>query len=516
MAFLNGWYYKKKLTIDSSIVTSIFIDAVVRIVLDSSKFNFSDAKADGADVRFTADDGETFLDFERVFHGDDGGTDKAIYYIKIPVISDSVDTDFYMYYGNADASDSANSGDVWDDNFYKMVLHLSETGNGTLGEYLDSTTYNNAGQGGGGVGAAVPTCVTSLLFKGQSHDGGDFIKIPDSPDLEFLNLNITISLKINFNSTAGNQCFLGRPGKSSYFYFAKEGGGIRLRDYNIGIDMSVAWTPGTSVDYDLEITRNGNDIKVFIDDTEVMSQSTAISFLDRNEDWQIGANTGINYYSQAIIDEVRFTIGLDRGAAWRAVRIASDNDTLITYGEVESPMVPASCLECAYASEATTNAAGLNHLEGQNVSILANGEVLGQQTVINGAIDLSDWYSVVKIGLPFFCDLETLNVEIPLQDANSIQGRRVKINNVTFRIHNSRGGYIGPDEDNLFDAFTQEAFRQCSGENLSEKDLFTGDVRQPLGGEFSAGGRVFCRQSDPLPITIGAIMPEVNVGGYSR
>lgn len=105
---------------------------------------------------------------------------------------------------------------------------------------------------------------------------------------------------------------------------------------------------------------------------------------------------------------------------------------------------------------------------------------------------------------------------MPLSDSESIQGRVAKIGNVTFRLQNSRGGHIGPDADNLYDAFYQDALISCSGQDLLDNDLFTGDIRQPLGSGYPTGGRVFYRQIDPLPITIGAIMPEVSVGGYVR
>jgi len=174
-------------------------------------------------------------------------------------------------------------------------------------------------------------------------------------------------------------------------------------------------------------------------------------------------------------------------------------------------------MPCGYVGTVTTNVANLDHLEGQTVAIYANGEVLDRQVVTNGEIDLSGIgnYSIVHVGLPIESDLETLNVEVPLNEG-AMQAERVKVNNVLFRLYNSRGGYIGYDEDNLWEAFTQDQFRYSSGENLGDEEMFTGDVRVPLGSQFEPGGRVFYRQSDPLPVTIGAIIPEVTIGGATR
>lgn len=171
---------------------------------------------------------------------------------------------------------------------------------------------------------------------------------------------------------------------------------------------------------------------------------------------------------------------------------------------------------CAFVSLAVTGVGTLSHLEGQTVSILANGEVLDQREVVGGSVSLGGYYSIVKVGLPFIADLETLNIKVPLRDLSEAQNVRAKVANVTFHLLNSRGGYIGPDTDSLWEAFTQDAFRQYSGQNLDETEMFSGKIRQPLGAGYDQGGRVCVRQYDPLPITVGAIMPEVDLGGVAR
>ena len=47
----------------------------------------------------------------------------------------------------------------------------------------------------------------------------------------------------------------------------------------------------------------------------------------------------------------------------------------------------------------------------------------------------------------------------------------------------------------------------------SAENLFTGDAEMALNAGYSKGGRVFIRQSDPLPITVLAVIPSVMVGG---
>lgn len=170
---------------------------------------------------------------------------------------------------------------------------------------------------------------------------------------------------------------------------------------------------------------------------------------------------------------------------------------------------------CGYFGQVISGTVDISHLEGQVVSIYANGDVLDQQVVHGGTVNISSEYSLVHVGLPYYSDLETLNIEVPMKEG-TMQSKREKINNVTFSFKDSRGGYIGPDEDHLWEAFTIDAVRQSTGRNYGDTDLVTDDVRQPLGGQYGPEGSVFFRQVDPLPVTIGAIIPEVSVGGISR
>jgi hypothetical protein len=178
-------------------------------------------------------------------------------------------------------------------------------------------------------------------------------------------------------------------------------------------------------------------------------------------------------------------------------------------GESGDLVATAACVDL------TTNVvSGLDHLEGCEVAILADGERLPNQVVSGGSINLSSSYGVVYVGLPIEADLETLNVEVPLKEG-SIQATPVKISNAVLRLENSRGGFIGPDENNLYEAMTTDNLASAVqiDDEMSSGDarLFNCDFRVPLGGEYGTGGRLFIRQEDPLPITINSIIPEITV-----
>jgi hypothetical protein len=150
---------------------------------------------------------------------------------------------------------------------------------------------------------------------------------------------------------------------------------------------------------------------------------------------------------------------------------------------------------------------GLGHLNGRSVIVLADGNVQGPYTVSGGEITLDPPAGIAHIGLPYTADLETLNLELALQDGTA-QGRKIHVPQVTLRFLNSRGGFLGPSSDKLYEIV------QRKGEPLgSPIALFTGDYKQAITPAFDKGGRIFYRQSDPLPVTILGVIPRVEMGG---
>lgn len=116
MAFPNGWEYRKAITIDSTSVSEDLTDYQVKVSLTSSNFDFTKANSDGSDIRFTSDDGTTLLSYWIENYDSSGQT--ATIWVKIPTISSSSDTIFYIYYGNSSAtseSNGVNTFDVFDD-----------------------------------------------------------------------------------------------------------------------------------------------------------------------------------------------------------------------------------------------------------------------------------------------------------------------------------------------------------------------------------------------------------------
>jgi hypothetical protein len=158
--------------------------------------------------------------------------------------------------------------------------------------------------------------------------------------------------------------------------------------------------------------------------------------------------------------------------------------------------------------KAVTTIAGLDHLNGKKVAILANGNVQAQQTVTGGQITLTAAASRVHVGLSYCCDLETLNVNYNLGDGTSA-GQLKRIATVTVQFADTRNGYIGPNKAKL----DPTNFRDYTVNFDQPIPLYTGSREIPIQGSYDTGGRVFIRQPEPLPMTVLAVIPSISHGG---
>lgn len=158
-----------------------------------------------------------------------------------------------------------------------------------------------------------------------------------------------------------------------------------------------------------------------------------------------------------------------------------------------------------YDGVATTSISGLSWLEGHTVQILADGAAHPDRVVTSGTITLQRSASKVQIGLGYTSTLQTNRIEAGAGDGTA-QGKTKRINKVVVRFYNTLGGFAGPDESSL----DEIQFRRGSDPMNQAPPLFTGDklIEWPDGYTFD--GFVMIQQTQPLPMTIVAIMPQVH------
>jgi hypothetical protein len=159
-----------------------------------------------------------------------------------------------------------------------------------------------------------------------------------------------------------------------------------------------------------------------------------------------------------------------------------------------------------YSGEAAATISGLDHLEGEAVTGLADGRVF-TATVADGSITLPFAASVVHVGLGFESVLETLSLELQTREGTA-QGRRKKISRVTVRLDRSSTFQIGSSESRLDQI-------PLSSDSVydSAVDLFSGDKDRAFPGGYDTEGRICIKQTAPLPLTVLAVIPEVTLGG---
>jgi len=156
-----------------------------------------------------------------------------------------------------------------------------------------------------------------------------------------------------------------------------------------------------------------------------------------------------------------------------------------------------------YDSTAATTISGLSHLQNEAVSVLADGLVVDGKTVsASGTIALSTAASVVHVGLPFTCDMQTLPLAVQVEAFS--HGRTKNVNRVWLRCMDSGAFEVGPSTALL---------RSSDPRGESAGEFSSGQVMVPVDGKWTDDGQVWLRQSDPLPVTVVGLVIEVSIGG---
>ncbi|WP_442801402.1 hypothetical protein [Serratia rubidaea] len=149
---------------------------------------------------------------------------------------------------------------------------------------------------------------------------------------------------------------------------------------------------------------------------------------------------------------------------------------------------------------------GLDHLEGQTVSILSDANVEPQKVVTGGKITLEKAGAVVHAGLPITATIETLDVN--LNGNETLLDKKKLFTKASILVNESRGVFAGTP-GNTFYEYAQRS-TEFYDEPVEEE---TGTIELLLDSNWGKSGRVIISQEDPLPMTILAVIPRVTVGG---
>ena len=158
-----------------------------------------------------------------------------------------------------------------------------------------------------------------------------------------------------------------------------------------------------------------------------------------------------------------------------------------------------------YDGSAIGSLKGLYHLEGETVTVLANGASHPDRVVADGGVSLAYNSTTAAIGYGYTSSMQTMRIESGSADGTS-QGKPKRIHAITLRLHETVGIEVGnsPSEnDRIF-------FRDSSMAMDQAVPLFTGDKDIEFPGGYDEDDRLYIRQTQPLPMSVLALFPRMN------
>jgi hypothetical protein len=158
-----------------------------------------------------------------------------------------------------------------------------------------------------------------------------------------------------------------------------------------------------------------------------------------------------------------------------------------------------------YDGSATSTLSGLSHLEGQTVSVLADGSTHATKIVSSGSISLDRSTTKAVVGLAYDSVLQTMRIEGGAAEGTS-QGKTKRISKVVLRLFETVGVKVGPTLAKL----ETVPFRTTSSDlSAPVNTLLAGDREIEFRDDYNSDGFIFIKQDQPLPLSVLAIYPTV-------
>lgn len=161
--------------------------------------------------------------------------------------------------------------------------------------------------------------------------------------------------------------------------------------------------------------------------------------------------------------------------------------------------------------EKVSSVSGLDHLEGESVSVFADGAAQDDKIVTSGAITLDDPAGLVHVGLPYNRRFRSLKMAVANSDNGSTVGRLKSVDDLVLVLMETAEG-----------AFTCKTVDQGGVNEEAQLDLrdatdidgdpvpfFTGEVRLGLVSGFDQDKRLELEGDRPVPCTVLAMVPEL-------
>ncbi len=302
------------------------------------------------------------------------------------------------------------------------------------------------------------------------------------------------------------------------------------RQVTDGSYTSVAVVP-TSGGYDrlwMVVKRNGHYYVEYLKDIDMDAAIDDAFYVDSGLTWDGGTGatiTAITKANPATVTLATWPTGLTDGDNLRiesVVGMTEINDRVFTADDCNSTAKTLTLDNAAgnadwntlgytsYTSGGTltiveNSFAGLDHLEGNEVTILGDGAVLATETVEANTIVLDEYYNTVTVGLPYTTTITPTEVDVSAEHLPFFK----TIKGLYLRVYCTTGGKVGVNGSNLKEIPWSRSASATTW--ASSPELYSGSF---ILGQFGGSRRdatftLVC--DDPLPFTLLGAIPMYEV-----
>ena len=228
---------------------------------------------------------------------------------------------------------------------------------------------------------------------------------------------------------------------------------------------------------------------------------------DRNEVWMVVKRT----VNGSTVRYIEFMEAFFDGP------LREDYDTEVAWqNAMRTSQVDAFFVDCGltYTGASTTSVSGLDHLEGETVKIISDGKVQADSVVSSGAVSFNDAGTTVHVGLSYKHRYEGLKLAADAASGSGVnkiklitQVGTILLDTYDFKITTVDYDEEGRTQHTLYDIAMLRDYMDVD----AAIPLFTGERNAETDGNFSRDSRIYIESSQPLPFTLLALAPQMEI-----
>lgn len=294
----DDWASRKQMTLDGGVTGADLKGGVAEfpllLRLHTGNFSyFSEVHEGGKDIRMMADD-KTPLKYH--IEKFDPVNEMALIWVKAPKVRSGVDSDtLWMYYGNEEAQDAADSKGTYDVN-QALIFHFDEQNP----QAQDATAYGNNAVKSTAVPDAAGWIGAAARFAGSS-----LIEVPASPSLQFdpvKGFSFSAWLKLD-QAAAEAYVFRAVDGSKSVELVARDSSLVARYVGDKSAETAAFSLPALGQWHNVSVVLGSGKLDLYVDGNPV--GSVAVSAASMNPRLVLGGDESRGGYLTGLLDEVQ-------------------------------------------------------------------------------------------------------------------------------------------------------------------------------------------------------------------